>query len=204
MMDEQFRIWLGRITEMFMRYGIRSVTMDDISRELGISKKTLYQFVSSKDELVELMVLQHIEEEKKQGLCITAESANAIEEMLRVTELVITDAQQMKTNIVFDLQRYYNAAWRHVEAYQHEHMTTKVRQNLERGVAEGLYRNDFDVGLAARLHAAASFSLFDDRWFPRSEFPPDKVIREFFLHYLYGLVSDKGRALLKEKISQSL
>ncbi|MFZ4634628.1 MAG: TetR/AcrR family transcriptional regulator [Saprospiraceae bacterium] len=203
-MEEQQHLWLERIKNLFMRYGVRNVTMDDVARELGISKKTLYQFVSSKDELVEQVVLKHIIEEKKQDMCVIAESQNAVDEILKLIDLGMNDIQQMKTNIVFELQRYFYAAWRHIEAYRQEHMSEYVRRNLERGIAEGLYRADLDVELVARLHVASTFNVFDENWFPRADYPPEKVIRTCYLLYLNGIISDQGRQFLKEKLSDQL
>lgn len=203
-MEEQQHLWLERIKNLFMRYGVRNVTMDDVARELGISKKTLYQFVSSKDELVEQVVLNHIIEEKKQDMCVIAESQNAVDEILKLIDLGMNDIQQMKTNIVFELQRYFHAAWRHIEAYRQEHMSEYVRRNLERGMAEGLYRDDLDVDMVARLHVASTFNVFDEHWFPRADYPPEKVIRACYLLYLNGILSDQGRQFLKEKLSDQL
>lgn len=196
--------WLDCAQELFMRLGVRNVTMDDLVRAIGISKKTMYQSISSKDELVEAVVYRFIEGERARTLAIAASSANAIEEILLVTEQVVQSMQQMKTNIVHELQRYYRKAWRHVEAYQREHVLGQTRRNLERGIAEGLYRTDMDVELIARLHTATSFSLFDERWFPSHEFLPGKVFREFLLHDLRAMVSDKGRALLQQKLSDTI
>ncbi len=196
---EQQEKWLLRTAEIFFRYGIKSITMDDVARELGISKKTLYQFVSNKNDLVIKVVEQHIRNEVRQVECWQEEAADALDEMMLVINNVIKDMQLIKSNIVFDMQKYHREAWDMMKNYQRGHMMEKVRNNLIRGIREGVYRPDFDVETVTRLHVAQSFLLFDEEWFPNPEFPRDALFREYILHYLHGLLSDEGRRRLRNK-----
>lgn len=198
MIIEQQEKWLKRVEELFLRFGIKSITMDDVARELGISKKTLYQFVESKDDLVQKMLTRHIEQEKT--MCATRfdAAADALEEMY----IVIGDTQQlkqMKANIIHDLQRYHHEAWEKVSEYQRGFLYSVVRNNLERGIREGLYRSDFDIDIVTKLHISGSLQLFNDDIFPHTQYKYDQVFREYMLHYLYGIASEKGLAHLKSK-----
>jgi TetR/AcrR family transcriptional regulator, cholesterol catabolism regulator len=201
MILEQQDKWLARIAEIFLRYGIKSITMDDISRELGISKKTLYQFVSNKDELVLKVVESHINQEVCKGESWRTEAADALDEMMLVMQNVMKEMQIVKTNIVHDMQKYHRDAWNVLQSYQRGHLTEQVRNNLERGISEGLYRKDFDLEAITRMHVAQAFLLFDEDWFPHSEFSRDALFREYILHYLHGILSEEGRNRLKAKLS---
>lgn len=200
MFTEQQAKWLKRVEDLFMRYGIKSITMDDVARELGISKKTLYQFVDSKDDLVNRMLERHIEEEKEQCGQLNLRAANAVEEMFLVIETNNQQLAQMKANIVYDLQKYHRDAWEKIQAFQQGFLYKIVCENLERGVREGVYRADFDVDIVARLHIAQSFQLFDEDIFPQNAYSKERLFREFLMHYLYGIVSEKGLQLLKAKL----
>ncbi|MCC6462920.1 MAG: TetR/AcrR family transcriptional regulator [Saprospiraceae bacterium] len=200
MFTEQQAKWLKRVEDLFMRYGIKSITMDDVARELGISKKTLYQFVDSKDDLVNRMLERHIEEEKEQCGQLNRKAANAVEEMFLVIETNNQQLAQMKANIVYDLQKYHRDAWEKIQAFQQGFLYKIVCDNLERGVREGVYRSDFDVDIVARLHIAQSFQLFDEDIFPQNAYSKERLFREFLMHYLYGIVSEKGLQLLKAKL----
>ena len=112
MLNEQQKKWTRRTAELFLRYGIKSITMDDVARELGISKKTLYQFVENKNDLVMKVMEQHIEEEKSECLQLSGKSANALEELFDVMEANTQQMQQMKSNVVYDLQKYHREVWR--------------------------------------------------------------------------------------------
>lgn len=201
MFTEQQEKWLKRVEDLFMRYGIKSITMDDVARELGISKKTLYLFVDNKDDLVNKVLERHIGAEK--AICgqMSADTANAIEEMFFVMEANSQQMQQMKANIVHDLQKYHRDAWEKMQDFQRGFLYGVVRSNLERGVREGLYRSDFDIDIVAKLHIATTFQLFDEELFPHLNYAKETVFREHLLHYLYGIVSEKGLQLLKAKLS---
>lgn len=201
MVTEQQEKWLKRTGEMFFRYGIKSLTMDDVARELGISKKTLYTFVENKDDLVCKVIERYIEDDRQLCEVQFKQAANAIEEMFIVIETNAQQMEQMKSNVIFDLQKYHRDAWEKMERFQHGFLYEVVRANLERGVAEGLYRTDFDIDIVTRLHIAASFQLFDESFFPAPSYKKDHVFREYLMHYLHGIVSEKGLKLIKEKLS---
>lgn len=199
--SEQQEKWLQRTADLFFRCGIKSVTMDDVARELGISKKTLYQFVDNKHDLVVKVVDQHLREEVRKAAIREEETADALEEMLMVIGKVVKDMQLIRSNIIYDMQKYHREAWERLQTYQHGQMMDRVRNNLIRGIREGVYRTDFDVEMIARLHVAQSFLLFDESWFPQPAFRRDGLFREYILHYLHGLLSDEGRRRLRMKSS---
>ena len=199
MIIEQQEKWLKRVEELFLRFGIKSITMDDVARELGISKKTLYQFVESKDDLVQKMLSRHIEQEKTTCNILFGAASNALEEMYIVIEGDTQQLKQMKANIIHDLQRYHPEAWEKVSEYQRGFLYTVVRNNLERGIREGLYRSNLDVDIMTKLHISGSLQLFNEDIFPHAHYRYDQIFREYMLHYLYGIVSEKGLAHLKMK-----
>lgn len=200
-MTDTHKDWLSRVEDLFLKYGIKSVNMDDVARELGISKKTLYQFVRNKDELVKKVLEAHICEEELAGERCKNEADNAIEEIFQVIAYAQSDFSRVKSNILYDLQKYHREAWEMMQAHHNEHLMRNLRDNLERGIREGLYRNDFDPEVIARLHVAESFILLDEEWFPRSRFSLETIFREYMLFYLHGIVSDRGRTLLQLKLS---
>jgi TetR/AcrR family transcriptional regulator, cholesterol catabolism regulator len=203
MFTEQQVKWLHQVTELFMRYGIKSITMDDVARELGISKKTLYQFVENKDDLVMKMLKRHIDLEKTECEVQFTQTSNAIEEIMLVIKNNSTQLQQMKTNIVYDLQRYHRDAWSMMAEYQRGFMYDIVKRNLLRGMEEGLYRREINADILTRIHIASSFQLFDETHFPSSNYSKVSIFREYLIHYLYGIVSEKGRGLLQQYIEQA-
>jgi len=203
MFNEQQAKWLRQAEAVFLRYGIKSITMDDVARELGISKKTLYQFVENKDDLVHKVLQRHIEEEKETCKVEFARASNAIEEMMIVIDANAAQLKQMKANIVYDLQKYHRDAWVMMQNFQQGFLYEQVSANLKRGVEEGLYRNDFSIDIVARIHIATSFQLFNEDIFPSGQFAKEDVFREYLMHYLHGILSEKGEKTLQKTLSKS-
>lgn len=192
---------LNHIEGLFMKYGIKSLTMDDVASDLGISKKTLYQWFTSKDDLVFKVLSHHISREKSQCMQLTASASNAIEEILVLLDKNSQEMNQMKTNVVYDLQKYHREAWEMVRKYQHDFVYKVIKENIKRGRKEGLYREDFDIDIIVKLHLATVFNLFDPELFPDSVTARVTLFKEYMLHFLHGIITTKGLAYLKKKLN---
>jgi AcrR family transcriptional regulator len=192
---------LKHIEGLFMKYGIKSLTMDDVAADLGISKKTLYQWFDSKDDLVFKVLSHHISREKSQCLQMASMASNAIEEILILLDLNSNEMSQMKTNLVYDLQKYHREAWEMVRKFQHDFVFKIIKQNIIRGREEGFYRNDFDIDIITRLHLNAVFNMFDPELFPDNATTRITLFKEYTMHFLHGIISNKGLAFLKKKLN---
>lgn len=191
---------MERVEGLFFRYGIKSLTMDDVAFELGISKKTLYQWVESKDDLVIKVLHHHINCKKSNCLNLASASSNAIEEMLVVLDTNSQALAQIKTNVINDLQKYHREGWEMIRNYHYDFVFQNIRENLLRGRKEGLYRDNFDIDIIAKLHLATAFNVFDELVFPDGTTSRVVLFKECMMHFLYGIVSPKGLNYLKKKI----
>ena len=200
MFTEQQEKWLKRVEELFFKLGIKSITMDDVARELGISKKTLYSFVESKDDLVSKVMDRHMTAQCSTDEILHAESTDAVDEMVRVIQHIMADLGQMKPNVIHEMQKYHRDVWNRINNFQQTYILNMARQNLEWGRQEGLYRSDFDVETAARFYIAGAMSIFDEQYFPKPPYTFDGLFKEYIINYLYSIVSEKGRKTLKEKL----
>lgn len=175
-----------------MRYGIKSITMDDVAREMGISKKTLYQHVNSKTDLIERIIHQHIHEEKKCLSEIPGQAKDAIEEVLMIAQYVVKVLRSMRPTTMFDLKKYYRDCWNMMEDFQQGYMYNMIRANIEQGIQEGLYRDNLDSDIIAKLYVRKTMLLTDEIIFPMREYDRDKLFTEFIQYHLRGIVSEKG------------
>jgi len=198
---EQGEDWIIRVQSLFMRYGIKSVTMNDVARELGISKKTLYQMVPSKDELVIKVLQHHISIEKTQCINLSSMAPNALEEIFIIMESNSQELSRMKANIINDLQKYHRQGWEIIRKFHYDFVFKVICENLVRGRKEGLYREDFNIEIIAKLHLATAFNLFDPELFPVLVNDRLTLFNEYMMHYLHGIVSPKGLEYLKKKLS---
>ena len=180
-----------------MRYGIKSITMDDVAREMGISKKTLYQHVKNKTDLIERIIHQHIHEEKECLNEMPAKAHDAIEQVLMIAQYVVKVLRSMRPTTMFDLKKYYRSCWNMMEEFQQEYMYEMIRSNIEQGVKEGLYRDNMDADIIAKLYVGKTNLLTDEKLFPMREYDRDRLFSEYIQYHLRGIVSDKGMKQLK-------
>lgn len=182
---------------IFNRYGIRSVTMDDIASRLGISKKTIYQSFKDKDHLVTSILKLSLAEKEKEMELISKKSANAVEEILLLMEYLAKIFSTIHPNTFYELEKYYPAAWKLFLNHRDNYILKKVKENLRAGIKQGLYRNEFDIHIMAKLRMVAVESCCSPAVFPPGEFNLSEVQIQCMTHYLYGLCTDKGFNLIQ-------
>lgn len=197
-MQEQEHKILTQAEALFMRVGIKSVTMQDLSRELGISKKTLYQYVENKADLVLKIMFNHAQTEMEAITKITTESKDAIDEMLEIARYSLEQLREISPTLIYDLKKYYRKSWDVMEKLHQEHSSGVIVENFKRGIEEGLYRNDFDIDIVSKLYVSKTFLLVEDSLFPLRKYDRRHLMNEFIKYHLYGIVSPKGKALLEE------
>ena len=197
MMATQDRI-LEHACTLFLRNGIKSVSMDDIAAGLAMSKKTLYKSFANKDEIVVSMLARHLT--KTQGECasLAGHAANAVEEMLNISRWAEREFGSVHPSIFYDLRKYHPAAWALFAAHKSTFILDQITQNLRRGIAEGLFRPDLDVDVLARLSLAQIELAFDRDLYPPAQFGPVRVNRVFDEHFLLGVASLKGHRLINQ------
>jgi TetR/AcrR family transcriptional regulator, cholesterol catabolism regulator len=184
--------------ELMFRYGVKSLTMDDIAHHLGISKKTLYQVVANKAELVDKMMDITINERRIE--CIEAEAENAIDEMLNIYRNHSQMIKRINLKLVYELRKYFPESWQKMEAFRNDFIFKSVCENLQKGIKAGLYRSELNTVIIAKFYSARVFDLVNPELFPIGEFSSDSLFHEMFLYHIHGIASDKGLKYLKEHI----
>lgn len=197
-MDTQLQQILIQGEKLFLRRGIRSVTMDDIAQTLGMSKKTLYQYVENKADLISKIVLNHVEEETACISKISAESQNAIREMMEITRYSVQQLRDISPLVIFELQKYYRESWEKMEALHKEYIYKVIFDNIEKGKKEGFYREEINSDIVSKLYVGKTYLLVDENVFPLKDFDREKLLMEFFLYHINGLLTEKGRKALTE------
>lgn len=197
-MDAQLQSVLQKATELFFRYGIRSVSMDDLSRALGISKKTLYQIVPNKDSLVyeSVALAQQVEEQLMRQVSDNAK--DAIDQIFQASQYHLEQMRALTPTLLYDLRKYYPKSWKLIEeSTQTEHVRVIVA-NLERGIAEGYYRADMRPEVIARLFAKMQLALIEDEQFSDPKFSSIDLHVEAFRYHLRGICTPAGLARWQE------
>lgn len=188
--------------ELFMKFGIKSLNMDDIARELGVSKKTIYQFVNDKNDLVDRAFAQVIQEECCEVKDLTDKGLNAIDELFELSRFIVHMLSQVHPSIHYDLVKYHPEVFRKRKSQQQDMVYEVMHQNLEKGKKEGLYREDLKTDIIAKIYIARMDMFFDGETFPPHETNFSEVYMESFRYHIRGIASDKGVKYLVEKVKK--
>ncbi len=185
-MNDELSNILDRVHALYRKYGIRSVTMDDVSRELGISKKTLYQYVRDKDELVSKVVELEISSQQSLMLESCKEGLNAIEELTEIARCVNYMLKEYSAVTEYDLKKYYPDLYIRFREARRERLLRFIHDNLAKGKNEGLFRADLNIGILSKLSLAHIDGMFDSEIISITEFLEPTFFLEYFEYHLRG------------------
>ena len=184
---------LDKVCYLYKNYGIKSITMDDAARHLGISKKTLYQHFSDKTQLVKEAVLAEVSSRLDKLAILNRQQTNAIEDLLDYYKIQLNLILDYKPNFIYDLKKYYPDIYENYVKIKRENILKSTRQNLEKGKKEGLFRKELDVDIISRLLLMRIEGMIHSGIFNTQELLSPKVFTELFYYHIYGIVSKKGR-----------
>ncbi len=187
-----------RSEQLFMRVGVKSVTMDDISRELGMSKKTLYQHFDNKDSLIEAVINTHVEREQNCTEDIKHGAKDALDEVKKIGVFLASTIEDVSPSTLFDLQKYYYKSWETLMKKQDEHIINSIIMNIEKGIDEGHYRADLNPQVIARIYAKATYMIVDEIANPNSKFSRKEMIWELQNYHIHAIATPKGLKLWKK------
>jgi AcrR family transcriptional regulator len=202
-MEVQERI-MDKAFGLFRQFGTRSITMDDIAEKMGISKKTLYAHFTDKDDMVTQSIHRFLSIIKEECITDREKSKDAIEELFLVMDMVDRRLLNINPVILLDLQKFHSKGWQLFLDYQNNTLATMIRENLERGISEGVYRPDLDIKILTQYRIHACMICFQPEVFSGS-YDMNKVQKVLLENYLYGVASLKGYQLIEayKQLSQN-
>lgn len=184
---------LDKVRDLFFKFGVRSISMDDICRYTGISRKRIYSLFTSKNVLVEKLL--ELERENFEIIFNTDRfdgEVNAIDILLMVSKEVSNKFTDVSPSMTFDLKKYYpDIYYKHIEQ-RIEFIFDKIRINLEKGIRQGVYRNDLSVELISRLYIRRLMDLHDPEIFPAEKFSFQTIFDVMFDNFIRGIANEKG------------
>lgn len=198
-MEANLKNIIIKVGELYVQYGIKSVTMDDVSRHLGISKKTLYSHVKDKRELVELTIEAQLQQHQALEEELKNKNLGALDELQVVYEVARQFLRGMNPSYQYDLRKYYPFLCDRLMGYKKDHIYSKIKENLIKGKAEGIYRANLDEEVIARMHAAQHISLTKSNSEDLVYFSGEKIFEELFIYHVNAILNDHGRELLKQR-----
>jgi AcrR family transcriptional regulator len=187
---------------VFMKYGIKSVTMDDLARHLGISKKTVYTFVSDKNELVRNTLQFQCDLERETIESIHKKGYNAIDEMFEIGKFVSSILRDVHPSIHYDLEKYHGEVFAEVMREHELHIYACMVRNLKQGINEKLYRKDLNAEVISKIYIKKIEVVFDAEMFPPSDISFQEVYAVLFRYHILGVASAKGVEYLTKKLKK--
>lgn len=194
---------IHKAAELFLNLGFKSVTMDDIAQEMGISKKTIYVHFANKTKLVEAVTFELFETicDGIDGICGT--SNNPIEELYAIKMFVMHHLKNEKSSPQFQLKKYYPPIYDALRRKQFEKMHDSVKDSLQKGVDTKLFRSNINVDFISRMYFNGMTGIKDSSIFPQEIYTMDYLMESYLEYHLRAIVTEKGLQILNKFITSN-
>jgi len=193
---------LIQVKRLYQRYGIKSVTMDDIATHLNISKKTIYEYFTDKEDLVkQVLMLEHESRCTRLGE-IEGHQYNAIEELFEVYKMINLTVKEYNPSMEYDIRKYYPDLFMKIREIRRKRLFESSYSNMTKGKKEGLYRKELNAKIIAKLHVFRTENLLDNDMFTLEEISSFKMFHELFVYHLQGILSHEGRIFFENNFDK--
>lgn len=196
-MEPKERI-LIKAEEQFLQFGIRSVSMDDIANNLGMSKKTLYQYYADKNELVDAVIEGHLGEIKVECLSCREKAKDAIHEIFLTMEHITEELSNMNPMLLYDLEKFHYRSYQRFKEYKDKFLAEIIRKNIEWGMKDEMYRPEINVDVMCKFRLECIMVPFNVSVFPPGKYNLASLSEEIIQHFVYGLATIKGHKLIQK------
>jgi len=188
---------LQKSADMFLNLGFKSVTMDDIAANLGMSKKTIYSHFSSKKKLVEASTFFVLEKVNETICSIIDAKYDPIEETFTIKSMINNLLKNEKSSPSYQLQKYYPKIFKQVNDQQFEVLKSCIVENLKRGIVDGYYREDIDIDLITRFYFSGNINLTNQDLFPMDQYEMSSLKDTYLDYHIRAIATEKGLRTLK-------
>ncbi|HET8859108.1 TetR/AcrR family transcriptional regulator [Marivirga sp.] len=185
---------------LFMQFGLKSITMDDIARKVGVSKKTIYQFFSDKNSIVYRSVNEHFSDHREEIDRVLDQSKDAIEAMYKISKCMKMQVEAVNPTVLYDLQRYFPKAYKRFLEFKNTFMKERMEKILQEGIVSGFFRSEIHTEILIIQRIEQVQLAFNNDIFPRDKFDFKEIHEQLFDHFIHGLLTEKG----KQKYNQYL
>ena len=193
---------LTEAERLFWKFGVRSVTMEEIAKQLGISKKTIYQHFSDKEQILYQVIQHKTSRNQSEMECMVIDTANPVEEILNVLNMMQKNADQISPNLLMDIKRYYPQAFSLFRQYKEGQIMRSILENIQKGILEGLYRAEINPAILARLRVEQIELAFNHDLFPSDQYSMHDVQAELIHHFVRGMLTEKGFEVYNQYVNK--
>jgi AcrR family transcriptional regulator len=202
-MEDKIREYSQHIERLFISKGIKNVTMDMISQELGISKKTLYKYFNNKEDVVEKVVCISMDQITIKAESFHKQGGNAIDILLKVSKMAIEMAFKYNSVNLFEFEKYYPRLFNHFMKKKEEALILLIIKNMEQGEEEGIYRKLQNKKILAEIHVGKIENVKKMRLKYGDAFTREDFFEVMFETHIRGIANAKGVAYFENELLQS-
>ena len=195
---------IAKAREQFFRYGVKSVTMDDIATELGISKKTIYQHFGDKDAIVHQLMMAEMANDMCEWNDLDESSNNVIEKIVKSMDIIRKAFAEINPSTFFDIKKYHPKTWQLFQEHKQNFIMESIRKELLQGIEQGFFRADIKVEILVRMRLEQIEIGFDPHLFPPNKFSLIEVELTLLDHYIRGILTPKGLEVYQEFMHNAL
>jgi TetR/AcrR family transcriptional regulator, cholesterol catabolism regulator len=190
---------INEISNLFKKYGIKSVTMDDIANKFGISKKTLYQHFKNRDEIVYRVAQYELKNECEELQKLIDLYSNAIDQLLNISKYLFGKLQNLNPSLTYDMNKYYPEIWGKLVSQRKGYIHKLIKRNFQIGIEQGIYKENFDIDIIAVFYTSIldikGFEMYNDVL--NGDF--DKMFNALFMYHINGIANNKGIEYLERQ-----
>ncbi len=202
-MEQQEKDIIEGALAMFNKFGLRSVTMDDVARELGISKKTIYKYFENKADLIHKAVRTVYDAIHETMQEIHESATNPIDELIQIDEVVCMIMKRHNPSLQFQLQKYYPRTYNFLYEGRHKLIHKMISENIALGQKGGWYRADASREIISFLYCAKVETIPEEEEELFASFEMPFIMKQALIYHIRGLATEKGLKYLEEKLSKS-
>ena len=190
--DQKYGSLIEGCYKIFTEHGIKNISMDDLSRMLGISKKTLYQVVENKVDLLKKISLYIQETIKTRMEELEKMDLNAIDILLEMSKIANTRHLRINPMITFEFRKYYPQVFEDYICIKKELIIENIKKNIDQGIKEGLYRQDLNKEIIAHLYFKKIEDFHNPELTDLQNFSYENVFEVMFENHIRGIANQKG------------
>ena len=200
-MDESYKI-LEEAKQLFMRIGIKSVSMDDIAQILRISKKTIYKCFIDKQDLVNRVIEEKINFEKSTLKKYVNSNKNAIQRMIDFSRYISQSKKDLNPTMIYDMQKFYPDQWAKMEEFRTDYFKDTVKNNIKHGIKSGLFRSDINAEIIALMYITLVSGMVKQFTSAENNYQFQTIHFQMVSYHLHGICTEQGRTYLTQHINE--
>lgn len=191
------------ISDIFLRYGLRSSSMDDICTHLKISKKTLYSYFSNKDEVVEAVMFYRRSQFRAEEIIKQTQDIPSVQLVLGIAENISGSFKSLWPINIFDMKKYHPAIYEKITQQDNSHIDRCMQFLFRKGWKEGMFRKDIDTEMQTEILNMQISYLADPENWPKLKHPAHIVVLHVFVNFIRSIATPAGIAELEKFIDDN-